>query len=271
MNGGPLRAQGTEEPTGSHTWASFVALGDSFTEGLNDPDGDSGFRGWADRLAERLSAGNPELRYANLAVRGKLLNQILAEQLPEALRLRPDLVALSAGGNDILRPGTDPDALAELFDGAVAQLRDTGADVLIATGFDTRHTPVLRQFRGKIATYNTHLWAIAARHQCRMLDLWSMHVLQDPRAWSDDRLHLSAEGHRRVALRAAEALGVPVSESWDQAWSPAPDRHWRQRRAEDLRWAGRYLVPWLGRRITGRSSGDGRCAKRPELTRMPRA
>ncbi|HEY3882863.1 MAG TPA: SGNH/GDSL hydrolase family protein, partial [Trebonia sp.] len=61
---------------------SFVALGDSFTEGLNDPAPGGGFRGWADRLAGLLAAEYPGLRYANLAVRGKLLREIVAEQVP---------------------------------------------------------------------------------------------------------------------------------------------------------------------------------------------
>src|ERR1700691_744213 len=95
--------------------ASFVAIGDSFTEGLNDAAPGGGFRGWADRLAVLLAAGYPGFRYANLAVRGKLLREIVAEQVPAAAALAPGLVSLGGGGNDILRPGVDADNLAELF------------------------------------------------------------------------------------------------------------------------------------------------------------
>ena len=115
---------------------SFVALGDSFTEGLNDPAPGGGFRGWADRLAGLLAAQYPGLRYANLAVRGKLLREIVAEQVPAAAAMSPGLVSLAGGGNDMLRPGADPDTLAELFDVAVARLQATGAGVLIFTGSD---------------------------------------------------------------------------------------------------------------------------------------
>jgi len=82
---------------------AFVAIGDSFTEGLEDPDPGGGFRGWADRVAGVLSAQRPGFRYANLAIRGKLLGEVVAEQLPRAVELAPDLVSLAAGGNDILR------------------------------------------------------------------------------------------------------------------------------------------------------------------------
>ena len=78
---------------------SFVALGDSFTEGLDDPRADQeGYRGWADRFAEMLAARQPGLRYANLAVRGKMLRQVAEEQVPQAIAMTPGLVSLAAGG-----------------------------------------------------------------------------------------------------------------------------------------------------------------------------
>ncbi|GAB3282603.1 SGNH/GDSL hydrolase family protein [Parasphingorhabdus pacifica] len=248
-----------------HGWDSYVALGDSFTEGLEDPRPDGQYRGWADRLAEALATRNADLRYANLAVRGKLIQQIVDDQVPQAIALRPALVSFSAGGNDIIRPGSDPDTLADIFDRAVRDLRAVGTHVLISTGFDTRTTPVLRHVRGKVATYNAHLRAIGDKHDCSVLDLWSMHTLQDARAWSTDRLHLCAEGHRRVALRAAEVLGLTVTEDWREPWPEIPTRSWRVQRAQDIQWAREYLAPWVGRRLRGRSNGDGRVAKRPDL------
>jgi lysophospholipase L1-like esterase len=249
-----------------HGWKSYIAIGDSFTEGLDDPGPTGHYRGWSDRLAEMLAAEQPELRYANLAVRGKYLNQILADQLPQALASKADLVAFSAGGNDILRPGGDPDTLAAVYEEAVAQLRANGHDVLIFTGFDTRDTPVLRHVRGRVATYNGHLWSIAARHGARMVDLWAMTVLRDPRAWAPDRLHLSPEGHRRVALRTAEVLGVATGEDWQQPWPMAVDPAWLDRRRSDLKWTREHFMPWLGRHLRGVSSGDGLPPKRPDLT-----
>jgi lysophospholipase L1-like esterase len=253
------------------TYSSYVALGDSFTEGLEDADQGGGYRGWADRLAEHLAASTTSdtgLRYANLAVRGKVLRQIVAEQVPRAVELRPELISFSAGGNDLLRPRTDPDGLAVIIDDAVRRLRETGAEVLVFTSFDTRDVPVLRRIRGKMATYNLHVRSIADRHGCRLVDLWSMRMLLDPRAWAPDRLHLSTEGHRRVALAACEVLGVPATGDWREPWPARPSAGWLTSRRSDLEWARTYFLPWIQRRLQGRSSGDEVTAKRPDLHRF---
>jgi len=245
--------------------ASFVALGDSFTEGLDDPAPGGGFRGWADRFAGLLAADYPGLRYANLALSGKVLRQVVAEQLPAAVAMSPSLVSIAAGGNDILRPGCDPDSLAELFDSAVARLRYEGCRVLMFTGFDPIGFPLIRLLRGRIAAYNMHLRAIADARGCDLVDLWSMRFLREPRAWSPDRLHLTAESHQRVALRACEVVGVPVIHDWRVPLdAPAGAPAWAAARREDARWAKEHLVPWLNRRLRG-AAAEGRPPKRPEL------
>jgi lysophospholipase L1-like esterase len=265
---------------------SFVALGDSFTEGLGDPEPDrAGHRGWADRFAERLAVGRPGLRYANLAVRGKLVAEVVGDQVPVAVAMAPDLVSIAAGGNDLLRPRADPDALAQTFGAAVADLRAAGSQVLLFTGFDPRPFPLVRLIRGKVAAYNMHLRAIADRNDCHLVDLWSMRVLDDPREWSADRLHLSSDGHRRVALRACEVMGVSVDQDWREPLPPRPNPQavlakaaarsradvlaqtadWFAARRLDARWAREYAVPWVTRRLRGVSSGDGIPPKRPEM------
>jgi lysophospholipase L1-like esterase len=275
---------------------SFVALGDSFTEGLGDPYADgaghrglgfigSSWRGWADRFAQRLAADRPGLRYANLAVRGKLVGEVVADQVPVAVAMAPDLASIAAGGNDLLRPRADPDALADVFGAAVAQLRAAGSEVLVFTGFDPRTFPLVRLIRGKVAAYNMHLRAIADRHDCYLVDLWSMRVLDDPREWSADRLHLNSDGHRRVALRACQVMGMSVDEDWSEPLPPRLDPEamlakaaarsrgdvvaqtagWLAARRLDARWAREYAVPWVSRRLRGVSSGDGIPPKRPQM------
>ena len=251
--------------------SAYVAIGDSFTEGLHDPGPGGGYLGWADRVAGVLSARRPGFRYANLAIRGKLLDQVIAEQLPPAVEMAPDLVSLAAGGNDILS-GADVDLLAAHFEPAVAKLQAAGCRVLIFTGFDPRMFPVIRLLRGRIATYNMHLRGIADEAGCDLVDLWSMRALTDTRAWSPDRLHLSAEGHRRVALRACEVLGLPVTQDWPVPLPPDPNEpndpdggRWLAARRQDARWARQYAMPWVRRRLTGASSGDGLPPKRPDL------
>jgi lysophospholipase L1-like esterase len=259
---------------------TFVAIGDSFTEGLEDHAPDGRLRGWADMVATALGAQRPGFRYANLAIRGKLLAEVVAEQLPRAVELAPDLVSLAAGGNDILR-GADVDALAADFEPAVAKLQAAGCRVLIFTGFDPRMFPVLRLLRGRIAAYNMHLRGIADGYGCDLVDLWSMRALKDPRAWCPDRLHLTTLGHQHVARRAGETLGLPLPAAAPSpscaplpaaalpaagpgrlAWLSPP---WLAARRQDARWAREYAGPWLRRRLTGASSGDGVPPKRPEL------
>ena len=246
---------------------SFVALGDSFTEGVGDLNPDGTLRGWADRFADHLAAASPGLRYANLAVRGKLLSQVVAEQVPLAARLAPDLVSIAAGGNDLLRPKADPDALAVTFESAVASLRGAGSQVILFTGFDPGGFALIRLIRGKAAAFNAQLREIAVKHQCLHVDLWSMRVLGDPREWCEDRLHLAADGYRRVALRACEVAGVPVTEDWRESLpaDPAGNPGWLAARQQDIYWARTYAVPWLQRRLRGTSSGDGMNPKRPDL------
>lgn len=246
-------------------WESFIAIGDSFTEGLSDALPDGSYLGWADRLAAMLADGKPNFRYANLALRGKALREILDEQLPIALEVKPDLVTLCGGGNDVILPGADVDELAATFESGVKQLTAAGIDVLIFTGPDPKDAPVIRLVRPKVAIYNSNLHAIAERHRTRIVDLWSMSVLADRRAWSDDRLHFSAEGHRRVALRTAEALGLDVHDDWREPWPEATQDTWMKLRRQDLEWTRMHLIPWIRRQLQGKSLGDGLAPKRPEL------
>jgi hypothetical protein len=138
--------------------------------------------------------------------------------------------------------------------------------------------PVLRLVRGRIGTYNMHLRGIADARGCYLVDLWSMRFLRSAGAWSQDRLHLTAQSHQRVALRACEVVGVPVTEDWraplagETPTGPltgggdaASRAAWLAARREDARWAREYLAPWINRRLRGTSSGDGLTAKRPVL------
>ncbi len=255
---------------------SFAALGDSFTEGVGDLRADGICRGWADRFAEHLDAVRPGLRYANLAIRGKLLGEVLAEQVPAAVAMAPDLVSLAAGGNDLLRPRTDPDDLAVTFEAAVTELRAAGARVMVFTGFDPKAFPVLRLIRGKSAVLTMHIREIANRHGCLLADLWTMRVLTDRRLWTPDRLHLTPDGHRRVALLACEAAGVPVASDWRAPLAATPvgpglagqAAAWLGARRADVEWVFEHAAPYVSRRLHGVSSGDGITPKRPDLAAL---
>ena len=250
---------------------SLVAVGDSFTEGLDDPRGDGGsFRGWADRVAEHLAARDPEFRYANLAIRGRKLPQIVAEQVPVAAGMGADVVTFAGGTNDILRPRFHLAALESMLRDGVRQLDEAGARVVLFTSGD----PSARRksawwMVGRIRALNDAVRCVAAEFDCALVDFWaSSYVFADPRVWSEDRLHLSSEGHRRVAGAVLEALGVDAGFDWRQPAGPAAAPGWLAARGADVRWARTHLAPWVHRRLTGRSSGDGVEPKRPALARI---
>jgi lysophospholipase L1-like esterase len=275
----PHAGNASTAPEGPPRWTSYVAVGDSFSEGLWDPypGKEDHQRGWADLLAQhlavrRVDAGVEPLRYANLAIRGRKLPAILSEQVPAALELRPDLVSLVGGGNDILRPNADVDRLARELEHAVVRLRSAGSDVLLATGFDSSRSPVVSLTRPRVGVFNAHLWAIARRHGAYVLDLWGMRALQDWRMWSEDRIHLTPEGHRRVAQAALVGLGqLPDDDAWDDPLAPLPPAPALDRARQNAQWVRTHLVPWAQRRLRGTSSGDGRVPKAPELLPVPLA
>ncbi|QCB95836.1 SGNH/GDSL hydrolase family protein [Arthrobacter sp. PAMC25564] len=247
------------------SWSRYVAMGDSFTAGLGDPEplSPGGIRGWADRTAEELSARRDDFAYANLAINGLLLRQILDQQLGPALELKPDLVTLSAGGNDLVFHRSDPDRLAVALDAAVRQLAATGATVVLFTGPDWGETPLLGHTRGKVAVFNENIRTIAARHNGIIADLWTLRQLAHPQMWDPDRLHFSPLGHHTIATMVLDTLNVPHGLRPLEP-KPMPAGSWRETRAGDLAWATHYLFPWMVSRIRPRADEAPLTAKRPE-------
>jgi len=248
-------------------WTRFAALGDSITEGWCDPvvgPGEPWF-GWADRLALEIDghqrardAKACRLEFANLAVRGRRIRHVVEEQVPAAIAMRADLVSVLIGGNDLSALRPDPDALAAHLEAGVAQLARSGATVLLATAYDPGFSRYLRMLRGRAAVFTAHVHAIAARHGCLVLDLWTIPGLADRGMWSEDRLHPSTRGHLALLSAACAALGLP---------DPVhPDDIDAGIRLPTSVWFRRHALPWLARRVRQVSSGDGRGPKLPEPT-----
>lgn len=246
------------------THTSFVALGDSFTEGMSDALPDGSYRGWADLLAGRLAAHAPGFRYANLAVRGKLIQQIVDEQVETAASMEADLVTLVGGLNDVLRPKCDVARVCALLEEAVERLAPTCRQLVLMRS-PARRGPVATRFLPRMEELFGFVDDLAARHGALVVDLYGAPVLGDPRLWAEDRLHLDGEGHRRVAEAVWQALGRTPQFDWAEALPVSVPLPWPARRAADLRFTRRHLLPWIGRRLTGRSSGDGLPPKRAEL------
>jgi lysophospholipase L1-like esterase len=255
---------------------SYVAVGDSFTEGLEDDLGPAGRHlGWADRVAAALAVRNGGIRYANLAIRGRLLDAVIGEQVPVAVELAPDLVSFQAGGNDILRPRVDLPALRERYEQTVGKLRATGSEVLLftfvgRTGGSGRTAALLA---GRFGAFNEHVREVADRHGCPVADLGSAAAtLGDRRLWHGDRIHLAPAGHARVAAAALEALGVDDAALlggapgwWREPLEARPPARRGADLVDDVRWVRRHFAPWVSRRLRGVSSGDGLSPKYSEL------
>ncbi len=249
----------------SSHWRRYVALGDSFTAGFGDPDPTcpGGTRGWADRTAEELSKARRKFAYANLAVNGLLLRQIVDLQLARAIDLAPDLVTLSAGGNDLLFHRGDPDRLAAELDAAVTALSATGATVVLFTGPDWGEKPLLGHIRGRVAVFNENIRSIAVRHHGVIADLWALRQLADPQMWAPDRVHFSPLGHHTIALMVLDTLKVP-----HRLLPLEPKRmaagSWREDKAGDVAWMTQHLLPWMVSRVRPGPDEPPRVAKRPE-------
>ncbi|MFJ4987036.1 SGNH/GDSL hydrolase family protein [Streptomyces sp. NPDC088732] len=256
------------EMTATHT--SFVALGDSFTEGMSDALPNGTYRGWADLLAGRLAAHSPDFRYANLAVRGKLIQQIVDEQVETAASMGADLVTLVGGLNDVLRPKCDVPRVCALLEEAVERLAPSCGQLVLMRS-PARRGPVAARFQPRMEELFAFIDQLAARHGALVVDLYGADVLGDPRLWADDRLHLDEEGHRRVAEAVWQTLGHTPRFDWTEALPVGIKPPWTARRTADLRFTRQHLVPWIGRRLTGRSSGDGLAPKRAELLPLPSA
>ncbi len=257
----------------SSRFRSYVAIGDSSTEGLDDPTGDGSYRGWANRLAEQIALAQGGLLYANLGVRGRTTREIRDQQLAPALAMHPELVTLFSGTNDIVSRSFDIRAVAADIEEMQGTLIGGGATVLTFTLPDLAPVlPLARWVAPRVQALNEAVCAAASRTGALVVDFAEHPVASDPRLWSPDRLHANAAGHARIAAALAHALGLPgTDDTWQRPLPPRGPQPRLRRLRDELAWGKNHFLPWIFRHLLGRSSGDRRQAKRPELTEMPPA
>ncbi|MEN0023803.1 MAG: GDSL-type esterase/lipase family protein [Microbacterium sp.] len=246
-------------------WSRYVALGDSLTEGLCDPAPDGSLRGWADRLALLLAARGG-LHYANLAIRSKRVRDVCGIQLERALALRPDLVSILIGANDLVGRAVDVRLIADQLEQAVVRLRDSGADVLLVTPFLPRRRAA-RIYARRFSAFATAVAGVAARTGAILIDTDMHPTLPDRPNWGEDLVHLSSRGHRFLAYRAGEVLGVPHA---DALGALDAVLHENEPIGAGLWWR-RHALPWVWRRLHGRAAGDGRVAKHDDYVYLGRS
>ena len=257
------------------TFRRYVAIGDSSTEGLIDPDGQGGYVGWADRLAQHIADGQDEpLEYANLAIRGLRAHDIRTGQLDDALAMRPDLLTIFAGANDVIGPRCDFARVRAEQVIMFGEARRAGCTVVTFTMPDPGAiNPLAANLRERVRRLNSIIRSEAEAFGVLLVDFETYPVAEDPRLWFDDRLHGSTLGHTRVAAALAWRLGLP---GFDESWAePLTDelavRSRRERLAGDLDWVVNHLAPWVGKGIRGLPARLGVERKRPIPTIVPKS
>ena len=257
------------------TFRRYVAIGDSTTEGLEDPGPQGGYRGWADRLAEHIADAQDEpLEYANLAIRGLRMHDIRTGQLDDALGMQPDLLSIFGGMNDVIAPRCDFDAIRADYVIIFGEARRAGCTVLTFTMPDpTEINPLGWRVRERVNRLNAVIRSEAEPHGVLVMDLDAYPVAKDPRLWFEDRLHGSTLGHLTIAAALAWWLGIAgFDESWADPLKGEPDAPRPRVPIADFDWAVNYLLPWLGKRgIRRLPSGLGIERKRPVPTVVPKS
>jgi lysophospholipase L1-like esterase len=248
-------------------YSRYVAIGDSQTEGLWDGNDAVGFLGFADRLAALIDSFHPGLQYANLAIRGKRVAHVLHEQLPPALAMQPDLITVCVGMNDVIQPGRSFGRALTNLEYIYAALAESGATVVTTTFPNVaQFLPLGRLVSGRLARINAAIRAAADQYGFRLVDLYGAASMRDLDTWDVDRVHASTKGHILFAAAAAEALNLPGSNhDWAESGGGPTRLPFGSRTYGKLRWMQEKFMPWVWRRLRGKSSAEGRVPKRPYL------
>ncbi|TDE12194.1 SGNH/GDSL hydrolase family protein [Jiangella asiatica] len=238
----------------------LVSIGDSFTEGVGDELPNGSPRGWADLLASGLARDRrAPVEYANLAIRGRLAGQIVAEQLEPALALEPTALTFNGGGNDLMRPRVDIGRICALTEHVILRCLETDVQPIILSGGDpSRGLPMGRRMRQLGDQLTSAVEALTMKYHVPFANNWADNELTRADYWAEDRLHLNTAGHHRVAARVLETLNASYPHEW---MAPVPPGRTAPTAAENLLYYRRYVAPWVRRRLTGRSSGDHRAGK----------
>lgn len=164
----------------SDGWGSghgtLVLVGDSLTQG-----GD--WESWM-----------PGEEIVNLGVGGDTSDDVVA-RLDAVVEARPALVALLIGTND-LAWRRSVEHVVRNVETILVTLRKELPEVRILV---QSVMPRGHEFADQIRDINRHLWQFAPTVHAAWLDLWPALALEDGElnpAYTDDRLHLNAEGYR---------------------------------------------------------------------------
>ena len=246
-------------------YTRFIALGDSMTEGMKDEVINGEYRGWADRVADGLAKNEAGFTYLNLAIRGKLLNQVVTDQIPSALKFiegKQTLVSFHAGANDVLRPTYNPQISLPQYEKGIKQLTDAGATVIIFTVVDKVEGKgkIAKLWHERFSAFNDNVRMVSGKYPTILFEGKKAEFLNTQSFLSSDRLHMNPEGHRRLANAVLEGLGYEFDPNWRNE-IPVNEKKSTLKPLSNIAWVITFLIPWIWRRVRGKSSGDGRSAK----------
>jgi lysophospholipase L1-like esterase len=253
----------------------FIVCGDSYSEGMTDEIIDGKYRGWADRVADVMAQAHSDFTYVNLAVRGKLIGQVVEDQVPTALAFvtGPDtLVSFHAGANDALRPGYQSSIAIPLYQEAVRLIAQSGAKVMLFTVLERTGNKGkgAEIWEKRFSEFNNGVRRVGAEVGAIVVDANQERFFSDRRFLAFDRLHLNSIGHDRCAQAVLERLGLPFDPAWRTPLPHAKKTPWIVEKGITVAWFFIFALPWIMRRIQGKSSGDGRSAKYPFPVSWPR-
>jgi lysophospholipase L1-like esterase len=236
------------------------------TEGMCDEIVDGNYRGWADRVADTLSKESPNFSYANLAIRGKLLHQVIDGQILDAVRFisgSETLVSFHAGANDVLRPNYQAEVAFAKYEKGISDLAKTGATIIVFTVVDRveGNGKTAQLWHERFSAFNVNVREVANKYGATIIEADSAKWMADLRFLAKDRLHLNSDGHWRLSQAVLEKLGKDFDAAWKIPLAPAGKKPWLKKNGENLLWIVSFVIPWIWRRLRGRSSGDGRRAK----------
>ncbi|MDG0945942.1 MULTISPECIES: SGNH/GDSL hydrolase family protein [Bacillus] len=195
---------------GIHMWKRFVAIGDSFTEGIGDEVEGIALKSWVDHFVQLCVN---DIEYANFAKRGLVTKEIRSQQLEKALTFNPDLVSLIAGANDVLKGRWNHYAYKEDMKCMIDTLSKTGADIMIANlpdftvrlPFSTEKKQVLKE---QLLEVNEVILSLSREYKLHHIDFWNHHVVNDNTLWSKDFIHPNSKGYVKVAELIFSSLPV---------------------------------------------------------------
>lgn len=185
------------EQTAKARPVSYLALGDSTCVGLGAQKG----YGYVERLLVRIRRGYPVSQRLKLCALGDTTAALL-QRVSSGVNIRPSLVTISVGVNDLIERVNDQEFAAN-YDEIIKCIEKLGPTIIIVNLPDISLAPGLPKLmrvdlRARVIIFNKQIEAIARRHGLRVIDLYgacNKQIPLHPEFFSSDGFHPSDAGY----------------------------------------------------------------------------